>query len=263
MDAQYATSPSCARLRAAMEARVGGTYNVGGGSRSSLADAIDEIGALFGAPLKAAHQAVAAGDVRSTAADTTRAARDFGFVAQHGRGPRRGAAPRRRRRTGGLSAGAFSATGQLLEAVALDAGLRSALPAAGHRGSARAPARRSARAGVAVTGAAGTRPASRAGASPRAAPARSSSTPTRPRRSSASETALSATASAVTRLEMPWGAGQVAPLRQGHTPRSKLSTVHAVASFRRPRRGRLHRCASTFSHLTGHHAAGRRAQRPR
>ena len=73
-----------ARARAALEApaAVGGTYNVGGGSRASLADAIEEIGALFGAPLKVRHQAVAAGDVRDTAADTTRAARDLGFVAR-------------------------------------------------------------------------------------------------------------------------------------------------------------------------------------
>jgi nucleoside-diphosphate-sugar epimerase len=71
-------------VKAALEApdAVGGTYNVGGGTRSSLADAIAEIGAITGTPLRARHQAAAIGDVRDTAADTRRAAHDLGFEAR-------------------------------------------------------------------------------------------------------------------------------------------------------------------------------------
>jgi nucleoside-diphosphate-sugar epimerase len=71
-------------VRAAIDApgAVGATYNIGGGTRSSVADAIAQIGALTGTPLTVRHQAVVAGDVRDTAADTRRAARDLGFTAR-------------------------------------------------------------------------------------------------------------------------------------------------------------------------------------
>jgi nucleoside-diphosphate-sugar epimerase len=69
----------CAALAA--PAAVGGTFNIGGGSRSSLMDAAREIGALLGTPLRMRHLPVAPGDVRDTAADTALARRDLGFGA--------------------------------------------------------------------------------------------------------------------------------------------------------------------------------------
>jgi nucleoside-diphosphate-sugar epimerase len=69
-------------VRAALDApgAAGGTFNIGGGSRSSLMDAAREIGELLGTPLRLRHLAAAPGDVRDTAADTTLARRALGFA---------------------------------------------------------------------------------------------------------------------------------------------------------------------------------------
>jgi nucleoside-diphosphate-sugar epimerase len=63
---------------AAMERGVGGAaYNVGGGSETSLREAIEICERLSGRSLDVDYTDVAAGDVRRTAADTSRARRDL------------------------------------------------------------------------------------------------------------------------------------------------------------------------------------------
>ena len=67
------------RAAAAADGVVGGVYNVGGGSRIGLADAIDLIGDLAGGGLQVDHLPAQEGDVRDTGADIERARRDLGF----------------------------------------------------------------------------------------------------------------------------------------------------------------------------------------
>jgi UDP-glucose 4-epimerase len=57
----------------------GGVFNVGGGSRTSLADAIELIREFSGRPLEVQHVPIQDGDVRDTGADTERARRALGF----------------------------------------------------------------------------------------------------------------------------------------------------------------------------------------
>ena len=68
--------------RAAATARdVGGqVFNVGGGARVGLLDAVESIRELSGRPLELRHLPVQDGDVRDTGADITRAAEVLGFV---------------------------------------------------------------------------------------------------------------------------------------------------------------------------------------
>jgi nucleoside-diphosphate-sugar epimerase len=58
---------------------VGGIYNIGGGSRVALRDALEIIEAQHGRPLDVRYDPVQRGDVRDTGADTTAARRDLGF----------------------------------------------------------------------------------------------------------------------------------------------------------------------------------------
>jgi UDP-glucuronate 4-epimerase len=58
---------------------VGGVYNVGGGSRVSLNEAIVLLEALAGRGLEVERHEVERGDVRDTGADTTRARQDLGY----------------------------------------------------------------------------------------------------------------------------------------------------------------------------------------
>jgi UDP-glucuronate 4-epimerase len=65
---------------AAMErAPVGAVYNVGGGAETSMRDAIALCERIAGRPLEVRTAPVASGDVRRTAADTTRIRRDLGW----------------------------------------------------------------------------------------------------------------------------------------------------------------------------------------
>jgi len=70
-----------AATTAAAQASVasGQTYNVGGGSETTLLDAVEIIGELAGCALDVRCQATQVGDVRSTGADTTRAEADLAF----------------------------------------------------------------------------------------------------------------------------------------------------------------------------------------
>lgn len=68
-------------LRAAALPGVGtGPYNIGGGSRVSLMDAIEVIERVAGRRILVDHREAQVRDVRDAAAATSRAARDLGFV---------------------------------------------------------------------------------------------------------------------------------------------------------------------------------------
>lgn len=67
------------RLASEADAAPGRTYNVGGGLRASVNDALAIIGALAERPLNVDYQEAQAGDVRETGADTTRARDELGF----------------------------------------------------------------------------------------------------------------------------------------------------------------------------------------
>jgi UDP-glucose 4-epimerase len=71
-----------AACRAAADApgAIGGIYNLGGGSRVSVNEAIGMLGELSGRPIDVRYEATERGDVRDTGADTTRARRDLGFA---------------------------------------------------------------------------------------------------------------------------------------------------------------------------------------
>jgi UDP-glucuronate 4-epimerase len=70
-----------AATRAAADApgAVGGVYNIGGGSRVSLNEALALIAAISGRELEITYSATGRGDVRHTGADTTRASAELGF----------------------------------------------------------------------------------------------------------------------------------------------------------------------------------------
>jgi UDP-glucose 4-epimerase len=70
-----------AATRAAVDApdAVGRTYNVGGGSRTSVNQTLEMIAELAGRELDVTYIAAEHGDVRETGADTARAERDLGF----------------------------------------------------------------------------------------------------------------------------------------------------------------------------------------
>jgi nucleoside-diphosphate-sugar epimerase len=72
-----AVSATIAAGRSGVPGRV---YNVGGGSRVTLNQALDVLERVVGGPLMITRGAVQRGDVRDTLADTTLAAADFGFA---------------------------------------------------------------------------------------------------------------------------------------------------------------------------------------
>ncbi len=73
-----------AALRSAAEApkAPGRVYNIGGGSRVSVNDAVELLGEFAGRPLTVERHDVVRGDVRDTGADTTRAEAELGFTPQ-------------------------------------------------------------------------------------------------------------------------------------------------------------------------------------
>ena len=70
------------RLASEADAAPGRTYNVGGGLRASVNDALEIVGALADRPLRVDYQDAQAGDVRETGADTARARGELGFDPQ-------------------------------------------------------------------------------------------------------------------------------------------------------------------------------------
>ena len=68
------------RAACASDTAVGGVYNVGGGSRVALRDALEIIERQAGRSLDVRYDPVQRGDVRDTGADTTAARADLGFA---------------------------------------------------------------------------------------------------------------------------------------------------------------------------------------
>ena len=68
-----------ANLDAAERGRPGGVYNIGGGSRITINQVLDLIGATLGRPLRVERLERQHGDVTHTYADTSRAQADLGF----------------------------------------------------------------------------------------------------------------------------------------------------------------------------------------
>jgi UDP-glucuronate 4-epimerase len=81
-DVTYVDDAVLATLAAMDAAPRGAIYNVGGGSETSLRDIIDLCEALSGRRLDVRFTDVAAGDVRRTAADTSRIRREVGWAPQ-------------------------------------------------------------------------------------------------------------------------------------------------------------------------------------
>lgn len=63
----------------ALTTNVSGLFNIGGGSRVSVADVLDVLDQIFGYQVKRTHQEQQAGDVRHTAADITAAQQHLGY----------------------------------------------------------------------------------------------------------------------------------------------------------------------------------------
>ena len=69
-----------ARAAAITPDAVGGVYNVGGGCRVSVNDALSLVAGYADRPLDVRYEEVVCGDVRDTGADTTRARNDLGYA---------------------------------------------------------------------------------------------------------------------------------------------------------------------------------------
>ena len=78
-DVTYVGDAVDATLAAMARAPAGATYNVGGGSETTLLDVIRLAERLSGRRLELRHEASAVGDVRRTAADTSAAQEDLGW----------------------------------------------------------------------------------------------------------------------------------------------------------------------------------------
>jgi UDP-glucuronate 4-epimerase len=78
-DVTYVGDAVAATLAAMERAPAGATYNVGGGSETTLLDVIRLSERLSGRRLELRHEATAVGDVRRTSADTSAARADLGW----------------------------------------------------------------------------------------------------------------------------------------------------------------------------------------
>jgi nucleoside-diphosphate-sugar epimerase len=78
-DVTHVADAAEATVRAATAAEVAEVYNVGGGQEASLAELMAELAALAGRPVPVLRRDPAPGDVRHTAADTSRIRRDLGW----------------------------------------------------------------------------------------------------------------------------------------------------------------------------------------
>jgi UDP-glucuronate 4-epimerase len=78
-DVTFVADAVAATLSAMDSETTSAVYNVGGGSETSLLEAIEVLESLSGRQLDVEHVAAAAGDVERTAADTTRAGADLGW----------------------------------------------------------------------------------------------------------------------------------------------------------------------------------------
>jgi UDP-glucuronate 4-epimerase len=71
---------SVTRAAAEVDAAVGGVYNIGGGSRTSLREALSLLEGISGRPVETRYEPAQFGDVRDTGAATERARRDLGYA---------------------------------------------------------------------------------------------------------------------------------------------------------------------------------------
>jgi nucleoside-diphosphate-sugar epimerase len=78
----YVADAVAATIRAMEQGRVGAVYNIGGGSEASMLEAIAVAERVSGRTLETRLLPVAAGDVRRTAADTTRIRQALGWAPQ-------------------------------------------------------------------------------------------------------------------------------------------------------------------------------------
>jgi UDP-glucose 4-epimerase len=79
-DFTFVADAASATHAAAVRGVPGRVYNIGGGSRVSLRDVFDLLGAITGQEVRIDHQPVQKGDMRDTYADTTRAQADLAFA---------------------------------------------------------------------------------------------------------------------------------------------------------------------------------------
>lgn len=79
-DFTYVADAVAATVAAGQRGVRGGIYNIGGGTRVSLAQVLELIGSLAGRHMKIDRAAPQKGDMRDTYADTTRARADLGFA---------------------------------------------------------------------------------------------------------------------------------------------------------------------------------------
>jgi UDP-glucose 4-epimerase len=79
-DFTFVADAVSATVAAATRGKLGGVYNIGGGSRVELLEVFELIRAVTGRPVKIERLESQRGDMRDTYADTTRARTDLGFA---------------------------------------------------------------------------------------------------------------------------------------------------------------------------------------
>ena len=79
-DFTYVADAVAGTVAAGLDGVPGAVYNLGGGSRISMNDVLEAIGRIVGRPVDVSRTESQRGDARDTAADTSRARRDLGFV---------------------------------------------------------------------------------------------------------------------------------------------------------------------------------------
>jgi UDP-glucose 4-epimerase len=82
-DFTFVADAVAATMAAGDRGRPGAVYNIGGGSRVSINQVLDQIGRLTGRSLDIRRESAQKGDMRDTFADTTRARADLGFAPSH------------------------------------------------------------------------------------------------------------------------------------------------------------------------------------
>jgi UDP-glucose 4-epimerase len=82
-DFTFVADAVAATIAAGDRGRAGAVYNIGGGSRVSIAEVLDEIGRLTRRSLDIRREPEQKGDMRDTFAETSRARADLGFTPSH------------------------------------------------------------------------------------------------------------------------------------------------------------------------------------
>jgi UDP-glucose 4-epimerase len=82
-DFTFVADAVAATMAAGDRGRPGAVYNIGGGSRVSINQVLDQIGRLTGRSLDIRRESAQKGDMRDTFADTSRARTELGFAPSH------------------------------------------------------------------------------------------------------------------------------------------------------------------------------------